>query len=63
MQLGILGAGRIGANHARILSTLTAVDRLLHADVAPDRAEQLAASLPEPQPADLEAVFDTAEAS
>ncbi len=62
MQLGILGAGRIGANHARILSTLSGVDRLLVADVAPDRAEQLAASLPRTSPANLEAIFETCQA-
>ena len=62
MQLGILGAGRIGANHARILSTLSGVDRLLVADVAPDRAEQLAASLPRTSSASLDEIFESCQA-
>jgi myo-inositol 2-dehydrogenase/D-chiro-inositol 1-dehydrogenase len=62
MQVGVIGAGRIGANHARILSALSGVDRLLIADIAPDRAEQLAASLPDAFAADLDSIFGTCHA-
>lgn len=62
MKVGIIGAGRIGANHARILSGLPGVSALIIADVANDRAEQLAASLPNAQRADVGAVFDLSEA-
>ncbi len=62
MKVGIIGAGRIGANHARILSALPGVSALIIADVASDRAEQLAASLPNSEPADVEVVFELSEA-
>jgi myo-inositol 2-dehydrogenase/D-chiro-inositol 1-dehydrogenase len=62
VKVGIIGAGRIGANHARILSGLPGVSALMIADVASDRAEQLAASLPNSEPADVEVVFELSEA-
>ncbi len=43
MQLGLLGAGRIGTLHAGILSSLPDVDGLVVADAVPHRAEALAA--------------------
>ena len=46
MRLGLIGAGRIGTNHAKILTDADGVDSLLIADAVPDRAAQLAASLP-----------------
>lgn len=62
MQIGVIGAGRIGANHARILSALGAIDRLLISDVAPGRAEQLASSLPNASAADIDAIYETCDA-
>jgi myo-inositol 2-dehydrogenase / D-chiro-inositol 1-dehydrogenase len=59
--LGIIGAGRIGANHARILSGLPQVTSLIIADVDPARAEQLAASLPNARPTDVDSVFHMSE--
>ncbi len=46
MQLGLVGAGRIGANHASILGELGAADALLVADAVPERAAEVAAGLP-----------------
>jgi myo-inositol 2-dehydrogenase/D-chiro-inositol 1-dehydrogenase len=62
MKVGIIGAGRIGANHARILSALPGVSALIIADVASDRADQLAAALPNSEAADVEVVFELSEA-
>ena len=61
MRLGIIGAGRIGANHARILSGLRGVSALTIADVAPERASELAASLPNAEAADLDEVFENSD--
>lgn len=62
MKFGIIGAGRIGANHARILSGLPGISALIIADVARERADQLAASLPNAESADVETVFELSEA-
>ena len=61
MKVGIIGAGRIGTHHARILSGLPGVSALIIADVAKDRAVELAASLPNSEQADVDAVFDLSE--
>ena len=53
MHVGLVGAGRIGALHARILRALPAVDELTIADLEPDRAAKLAADVsatPAPTP-------------
>ncbi|MET9293988.1 Gfo/Idh/MocA family oxidoreductase [Streptomyces sp. NPDC003077] len=42
MRIGLIGAGRIGAHHARTLLSVPAVDRLVIADLVPGRAEKLA---------------------
>jgi myo-inositol 2-dehydrogenase/D-chiro-inositol 1-dehydrogenase len=42
MRIGLIGAGRIGALHARLLSGLVGVDELLLADVDAPRAAELA---------------------
>jgi len=62
VKFGIIGAGRIGANHARILSGLPGVSALMIADVASERAAQLAASLPRADSADVDTVFQLSEA-
>ena len=43
MKVGLLGAGRIGTLHARLLSTLPGVETLVVGDVDGARAEALAA--------------------
>lgn len=43
MRIGLIGAGRIGALHARLLRDLEAVDELLVTDVDPARATTVAA--------------------
>jgi myo-inositol 2-dehydrogenase/D-chiro-inositol 1-dehydrogenase len=45
MRIGVLGAGRIGAFHARSLAANPLVDRLVVADVDQERAERVAAEL------------------
>ncbi len=62
MKFGIIGAGRIGANHARILSGLAGVSTLMITDVAIERAAQLAGSLPNASAVDVETVFGQSEA-
>ena len=61
MNLGILGAGRIGANHAKILNALPQVNALIIADVDRERAEQLTASLSKARAADVESVFEMSD--
>lgn len=62
MRLGVIGAGRIGANHAKILSQLPGVTSLLITDAVPERAVQLSALLPSAAPSELETLFATSEA-
>jgi myo-inositol 2-dehydrogenase/D-chiro-inositol 1-dehydrogenase len=51
MRVAILGAGRIGALHSRLLAAHPDVETLLVADERPDRARVLAASVEgEPAP-------------
>jgi myo-inositol 2-dehydrogenase / D-chiro-inositol 1-dehydrogenase len=45
MHVGLIGAGRIGAFHARTLSALETVDRLTVADADPAVAERVAAAV------------------
>ncbi len=45
MRIGLIGAGRIGALHARLLASLEGVDELLVADIEPSRAAQAAATV------------------
>jgi myo-inositol 2-dehydrogenase/D-chiro-inositol 1-dehydrogenase len=44
MKVALLGAGRIGQLHARILTELPGIDELLIADAEPSRAQQAAAA-------------------
>lgn len=62
MKLGLIGAGRIGAHHASVLHALPSVDRLLIADVAPDRAEAVAAPLDRAEATPIEGIFDRVDA-
>ncbi|NEB83729.1 Gfo/Idh/MocA family oxidoreductase, partial [Streptomyces anulatus] len=43
MRIGLIGTGRIGTFHAEVLSRHPAVDALLLADAAPERAAGAAA--------------------
>ncbi len=61
MRLGLIGAGRIGSNHAGIIMGLEAVAELLIADAAPERAGELAAALPRGRAADLDELFATSD--
>jgi len=45
MRIGVAGVGRIGTFHAEILRDLAEVDSLVLADIQPDRAKQVAATL------------------
>jgi myo-inositol 2-dehydrogenase/D-chiro-inositol 1-dehydrogenase len=45
MHVGLLGAGRIGAFHARVLAASPLVDRLTVTDADPERAERVAAEV------------------
>ncbi len=46
MKLGLVGAGRIGGNHGRILAEMPEVETLLVSDAVPARAKGLAAGIP-----------------
>ncbi len=50
MRIGLAGAGRIGARHARTLTALPQVEALLIADADPARAHALAAHLADAPP-------------
>lgn len=45
MRIGLIGAGRIGALHARLLASLEEVDELLIADADPARAAEVASAV------------------
>jgi myo-inositol 2-dehydrogenase/D-chiro-inositol 1-dehydrogenase len=57
MRIGVLGAGRIGAFHARTLADNQLVDRLVVADVDRERAARVAAEVDAELAASPEAVF------
>jgi myo-inositol 2-dehydrogenase/D-chiro-inositol 1-dehydrogenase len=54
----VIGAGRIGANHAKILSEQPEVGGLLITDVLPDRAAHLAGSLTGATATSLDEVYE-----
>ncbi len=62
MQLGIVGAGRIGANHTRILSEQGNVASLLVADAVGGRALDLADGLPSASAVTVDELFADADA-
>ena len=45
MRVGLIGAGRIGATHAKVLATTAGIDGIVIADAIAERAEALAATL------------------
>lgn len=62
MRIGLIGAGRIGTNHAGILSGLSAIDTLLIADVVYGRATDVASRFDNAEAADVNSVFDRVDA-
>jgi myo-inositol 2-dehydrogenase / D-chiro-inositol 1-dehydrogenase len=62
MKVALLGAGRIGRLHARILSTTPGVDELLIADALPERAAEAAAEVGGRSIRSLATALDSAEA-
>src|SRR5215472_9327292 len=57
MRIGVLGAGRIGAIHARTLADNPFVDRLVVADLDQERAARVAAEVDAEPAATPEALF------
>ena len=62
MKVALLGAGRIGQLHARLLSATPAIDELVIADAVPERAEEVATAVGASAAPSLEAALDTADA-
>ncbi len=62
MQLGLIGAGRIGALHLATLEAVDAVDRILVADALPGRAEELARQYGSTVATGIDAVFTESDA-
>ena len=58
MRLGVLGVGRIGSFHARVVKALPSVDTLVLRDIVPNRAEALAATLGATVAASTEALLE-----
>jgi len=63
MKVALLGAGRIGQLHARLLSATPAIDELVIADAVPERAEEVATAVGARAAPSLEAALDTADAA
>ncbi len=59
MRVGLAGAGRMGAVHARVLERLDTVDSVVVADADPARAQQVAAQVGLQHVADVDALFAT----
>jgi myo-inositol 2-dehydrogenase / D-chiro-inositol 1-dehydrogenase len=62
MRVALLGAGRIGRLHARLLTATPGVDELVIADALPDRAAEAAAEVHARTVPTLEAALDEADA-
>jgi myo-inositol 2-dehydrogenase / D-chiro-inositol 1-dehydrogenase len=62
MRVALLGAGRIGRLHARLLSATPGVEHLTVADADPDRAVEVAADVGATAVPTIEAALDSAEA-
>jgi myo-inositol 2-dehydrogenase/D-chiro-inositol 1-dehydrogenase len=62
MRIALLGAGRIGRLHGRLLMETPGVDGLLVADAAPDRAAALATELGATASSSIETALDAADA-
>ena len=63
MKVALLGAGRIGQLHARLLSATPAIDELVIADAVPERAKEVATAVGARAAPSLEAALDTADAA
>ena len=63
MKVALLGAGRIGQLHARLLSATPDIDELVIADAVPERAEEVATAVGARAAPSLEAALDTADAA
>jgi myo-inositol 2-dehydrogenase / D-chiro-inositol 1-dehydrogenase len=62
MKVALLGAGRIGQLHARLLSATPGIDELIVADAAAGRAEEVAKDVGARAAASLETALDAADA-
>ena len=62
MRIALIGAGRIGALHARLLSATPGVDELIVADALADRAAAVAAEVGARAANSIDAAMDGAEA-
>ena len=62
MKFALLGAGRIGQLHARLLAATPGVDELVIADALPERATEVAATVGATAAQSLEAALDAADA-
>jgi myo-inositol 2-dehydrogenase/D-chiro-inositol 1-dehydrogenase len=62
MRIALLGAGRIGRLHARLLSAAPGVEHLIVADADPARAVEVAATVGATAAPTIEAALDDAEA-
>ena len=62
MRVALIGAGRIGALHARLLDATPGVDDLVIADAMPDRATTVARDVGAHAAASIESALDGAEA-
>jgi myo-inositol 2-dehydrogenase/D-chiro-inositol 1-dehydrogenase len=62
VRIALLGAGRIGALHARLLSATAGVDSLVVADVEAERAARVAGAIGATAAPSIEAALDAADA-
>ena len=62
MRIALLGAGRIGRLHARLLSATEGVDAVVVGDVDADRAAEVAAGVGATAAPSIEAALDAADA-
>jgi myo-inositol 2-dehydrogenase/D-chiro-inositol 1-dehydrogenase len=62
MKVGLIGAGTIGALHARLLCATEGVDGVIVADAMPDRAAAVAADVGAEAAASIAAALDQADA-
>jgi myo-inositol 2-dehydrogenase / D-chiro-inositol 1-dehydrogenase len=62
MRITLIGAGRIGTLHARLLSATDGVDELTVADALPDRAATVARDVGAKAAASIDAALDSADA-
>ena len=62
MHVALIGAGRIGTLHARLLSGTAGIDRVTVADALPDRAASVAAGVGADTAPTIEAAMDRADA-